>query len=249
MSETPASEPGLGGVGDRGIPRPPVPPVAPVPLSLAAVPQPPAPAAQPARPPLSKMDQEKISDPERMKALAHPARMAVFDFLGTRRIEGADGATATEIAEVAGMTPSAMSYHLRTLAKAGFIEEAPNRGDARERVWRLRLHSFEISAEPDAPESAQIVEREMVEAFANEHQRAFERWLQARHQLDPELKDLSTMASGRFRLTPDELLEFRTRFFALMDEYVERSNEYTEKGDADDGTMIFRYMLRLFPNV
>ncbi|MFG3338168.1 helix-turn-helix domain-containing protein [Glycomyces sp. NPDC048151] len=236
MSETPASEPAIGGEGDREVPRPPVPPVPP---------RPPAPP----RPPLSKMDQERISDPERMKALAHPARMAVFDFLGTRRIEGADGATATEIAEVAGMTPSAMSYHLRTLAKAGFIEEAPSRGDARERVWRLRLHSFEISAEPDAPESAHIVEGEMVEAFAKEHERAFERWLRVRREIDPGVKDLSTMASGRFRLKPEELKEFRSRFFELMDEYVQLSNEYTEKGDGDDGTMIFRYMLRLFPNV
>ena len=45
-------------------------------------------------------------------------------------------ATATECAEVCGLSPSATSYHLRALAKAGLVEEAPSRGDGRERVWR-----------------------------------------------------------------------------------------------------------------
>ena len=44
-----------------------------------------------------------------------------------------------------------MSYHLRTLAKAGFIEEAPSRGDARERLWRMKIQSFSVRADDDAP--------------------------------------------------------------------------------------------------
>ena len=53
----------------------------------------------------------RISDPQIMRALAHPARLAVLDQL-------ADGgtATATECARTAGLSPSAMSYHLRALA-------------------------------------------------------------------------------------------------------------------------------------
>src|SRR5690606_34750386 len=102
---------------------PPVPPVPPRPPAL-----PPGPDEAAASSPFKA---PKISDPEVLRALAHPARLAVWDFLGTCALEGKDGATATEVAEVAGMTPSAMSYHLRTLAKAGFIEEAPSRGDAR----------------------------------------------------------------------------------------------------------------------
>src|SRR5260221_7713240 len=72
-----------------------------------------------------------VRDPEVMRALAHPARLAIMEYLG-----GGNVATATECAQVCGLSPSATSYHLRELAKAGLIEEAPSRGDGRERVWR-----------------------------------------------------------------------------------------------------------------
>lgn len=43
--------------------------------------------------------------------------------------------TATECAALAGITPSAMSYHLRALEKYGIVRRAEARGDARERPW------------------------------------------------------------------------------------------------------------------
>ena len=45
--------------------------------------------------------------------------------------------TATEAAELAGLSPSAMSYHLRALAKWGIVREADpaGDGDGRERRW------------------------------------------------------------------------------------------------------------------
>jgi len=185
-----------------------------------------------------------------MKALAHPARIAVFDFLGTRRIQGFDGATATEIAEVAGMTPSAMSYHLRTLAKAGFIEEAPSRGDARERVWQLKVHSFSIQAEKDAPESDKVAEQTLVRTFADQEDRTFRRALEVLHRLDPEIREVSTTSHGRLRLRPEELAEFRDRFVELLNEYAERSLDYVESADSeDDGTVVMHYLFRLFPHV
>lgn len=228
MPETPAS---------NAVPEPPEPPRPP------GAPKPPSPP-EPHRP-----KGERITDPERMKALAHPARMAVFDFLGTRRIQGFDGATATEIAEVADMTPSAMSYHLRTLAKAGFIEEAPSRGDARERVWRLKVHNFSIEAEEGAPESDRVAERAMVEAFSEQEDRSYRRYLDIRDQLEPEVRDLATVSQGRLRLRPEELVEFKDRFFGLLDEYAERSLAYAEKSDADDGTVVMHHHFRLFPHV
>ncbi|WP_211253095.1 winged helix-turn-helix domain-containing protein [Glycomyces tenuis] len=212
---------------------------------------PPTPPDPPQPPGLGRfpMDQEQITDPERMKALAHPARMEVFDYLGTRRIQGFDGATATEIAEVAGMTPSAMSYHLRTLAKAGFIEEAPSRGDARERVWRLKVHSFSIKAEKDASESDKVVEQAMVRTFTDQEDRTFRRALEVMHQLDPEIRELSTTSHGRMRLKPEEIEEFKDRLLALIHEYAERSIAYAEEGAPDDGTLVMHYLFRLFPHV
>jgi len=60
----------------------------------------------------------KLTDPKMMRALAHPARIAIWTHIAMR-----GSATATECAEVAGLSPSACSYHLRSLARYGFVEE------------------------------------------------------------------------------------------------------------------------------
>ena len=85
-----------------------------------------------------------LTDPTAMRALAHPARLAILNRL---QIEGPG--TATEVAEVVGVTPSAASYHLRMLAKYGFVEDAPARGDGRERLWRHNATNLTVSPEPD----------------------------------------------------------------------------------------------------
>ncbi len=73
----------------------------------------------------------KLSDPKAIRALAHPARLTVIEELYSGR-----ELTATECADLAGLSPSAMSYHLRSLAKAGIVERADATGDGRERPWR-----------------------------------------------------------------------------------------------------------------
>ncbi|THV30269.1 ArsR/SmtB family transcription factor [Glycomyces paridis] len=238
MSETSASHP------ENGLPRPPLPPVPPV------APVPPVPPGRPQGILPEDAHRVKITDPERMKALAHPARMAVFDFLGLRRVKGFDGATATEIAEVAGMTPSAMSYHLRTLAKAGFIEEAPSRGDARERVWRLALHSFSIAAGDDASESDKVIERTMGEAFRERDEENFTRFLDSRFDLDPKIRDASMVQHGTLRLTPEEAEEFGRRFMELEGEYAELTRKRIAEGsEGPSEAVVYHAMFRLFPRV
>ena len=71
-----------------------------------------------------------ITDPAGVKALAHPARLAVIDVLYAGEI-----LTATQCAEIAGITPSAMSYHLRALEKHGIVVRAEASSDGRERPW------------------------------------------------------------------------------------------------------------------
>jgi len=72
----------------------------------------------------------RLTDPKMMRALAHPARIAIWSHIALR-----GSVTATECAEVAGLSPSACSYHLRTLAKYGFVERA-EATNGKERPWR-----------------------------------------------------------------------------------------------------------------
>jgi len=65
-----------------------------------------------------------------MRALAHPVRLALLEALAHH-----GPLTATEAAEHVGESPSNCSFHLRQLAKYGFVEEAEP-GPGRRRPWR-----------------------------------------------------------------------------------------------------------------
>lgn len=66
-----------------------------------------------------------------LAALADPNRRRVVDLLKKGPLRAGD------IAERAGLTPPAMSRHLRTLRAAGIVEEAHPEFDARVRIYRL----------------------------------------------------------------------------------------------------------------
>lgn len=92
----------------------------------------------------------RIADPRAIRALAHKVRLDVIDELfGTER-----SYTATDLAGRFGLSPSAMSYHLRALEKWGYVVRAENGGDARERHWKAAGDSLRIGA----PESGQVPE-------------------------------------------------------------------------------------------
>src|SRR4051794_4241177 len=86
-----------------------------------------------------------ISDPRAIRALAHPARQVVIDELYDGKV-----LTATECAELAGLTPSAMSYHLRALERWGILERAEASADGRERPWRAPAPRPKIQARSPA---------------------------------------------------------------------------------------------------
>jgi helix-turn-helix protein len=98
-----------------------------------------------------------------MRALAHPLRLKLLE-LATR--EGT--LTSTRAAEATGESTASCSFHLRQLAKYGFVEEAEG-GRGRERPWRPVVRDMrwsalhpdqEVSAAADAL-TAQLLERDL----------------------------------------------------------------------------------------
>lgn len=84
--------------------------------------------------------------PERIRALAHPVRLRLLDHLAR-----VGEATATECAAALEQTVANCSFHLRTLARYGFIEPAPARG--REKPWRSTGH---YDLRPDVADDVQV---------------------------------------------------------------------------------------------
>src|SRR5579862_1853422 len=79
-----------------------------------------------------------LGDPRAMRALAHPTRLALLDHL-----HNVGKATATECSEFVDESPSSCSYHLRSLAQWGFVEEVEG-GFGRQRPWRARATRIEF---------------------------------------------------------------------------------------------------------
>lgn len=67
-----------------------------------------------------------------LAALADPSRRRVIELLRERPHR------AGELSEAVGLSPPAMSRHLRTLRQSGVIEETHPPFDARVRVYQLR---------------------------------------------------------------------------------------------------------------
>ena len=113
-----------------------------------------------------------ISDPRTIRALAHPARIAVLERLFAGAV-----LTATECARVADLTPSAMSYHLRALEKYGLVGRADPTDDGRERPWRALGTSLQVSAETTLAGRAaeQAITGQMVEQLRTELRRTLDR--------------------------------------------------------------------------
>ncbi len=90
----------------------------------------------------------KITDPRAMRALAHPVRLALLEALGH-----AGTLTATQASELLGESPANCAFHLRTLAKYGYVVEAGG-GRGRERPWRRAHTVLQITTDQDDPSAA-----------------------------------------------------------------------------------------------
>lgn len=81
-----------------------------------------------------------------LKAMANPLRRRIMSVLAAQ-----DYARAADLAEQLGVAANQLSYHLRILAGAGMVKEAPQFArDNRDRVWRAVDEVYRLGS-PDAP--------------------------------------------------------------------------------------------------
>lgn len=138
---------------------------------------------------------DERTDAVAVRALAHPIRLRLLDLL---RFDGPS--TATLLGQRIGESSGSTSYHLRQLARYGFIEEAPGRG-GRERWWRFRQRRVTL-------DSGGASERDLLAELLSREAYALDRFL-ARRETLPEWDANSFFTSLALRLTPTELADLR----------------------------------------
>ena len=144
-------------------------------------------------------------------------------------------------AEQLGESPGNTSWHLQTLAKYGFVEEAGG-GKGRSRPWRIVTEGTRINAVSDDPGVAaagdaltlQVLER------GNNEMRA---WLSSRRDYSTEWQEASFLNNTITYLTPAELA-------ALSEEVVElflRHTDRVDKRNRPEGALPVRLMSYAHP--
>jgi DNA-binding transcriptional ArsR family regulator len=176
----------------------------------------------------------EITDPKAIRALAHAARLEVISELYSTQVSR----TATELAAQTGLTPSAMSYHLRALQKWGIVEPAATAGDARERRWRAAGSEFTINSGGGvaSPEFA-VLDLEL-DAF----RRRVSAYAKVRDQRrkDSELTEatgLVVLSSNLLYLTPAQRSELTAKVFGLLKEYELEDPDHVPEGAERMATM------------
>jgi DNA-binding transcriptional ArsR family regulator len=182
-------------------------------------------------------ERRTIRGPAVMRAMAHPARLAILEHLA----EGNE-ATATECAAVIGLSPSATSYHLRELAKAGLVQEAPSRGDGRERVWRRPRAAVRVDTRDDADPGAHEAAMEFLGLVLDQDDALAREWF-ARAPTEPaEWSDAARIIRSRLLVTAAELAELTEQVTALIDPYLVR-----ERPVAPEGARSVSILIRTVP--
>jgi len=177
---------------------------------------------------------KKLTDPKEVRALAHPLRLRLLTELQAR-----DAATATVLADALGEPVNRVSFHLRLLAKYGFIEEAPELArDGRDRWWR-RTHADGLDWDDLAltPEGREAMEAHQGGNLALRQIRAFFSARKAPWEPGPFNHD------WYMRLTPEEAAEFDREYLELCFRWREQIEKKLASGDTEgrDTFAIFIY--------
>ncbi|WP_309127271.1 helix-turn-helix domain-containing protein [Microbacterium sp.] len=100
-----------------------------------------------------------------LKAVANPLRRRITTALIRR-----GHARAADLAAELEVPANTLSFHLRSLAKAGLIEEAPEHArDRRDRVWKTaEIHALELGS-PEHPMEDEVAGVAFMRLIAEEH--------------------------------------------------------------------------------
>jgi len=173
------------------------------------------------------IDDVRQLDADALKGLAHPLRVEIFDILA---VYGPH--TASGVAERVGESSGVTSYHLRQLAKHGFVREVEGRGTARERWWERTPGAIAVA--PPA-EDASAGERAASSTLMRHWEQSRSRLLgdfiaRAETDLSKRWMLASSISWANLRLTAEQLEQLSQAWDAFSAEHLEPLRGRDEPG-------------------
>jgi DNA-binding transcriptional ArsR family regulator len=179
----------------------------------------------------------ELTDPRTMRALAHPVRLSLLEALTHH-----GPLTATEAAEHVGESPSNCSFHLRQLAKYGFVEEAEG-GAGRRRPWRavtIGTRFTDIHEDTETALAAHALSRVIVDRLLARARAG----LEAARVLPDEWRAVTGSNDMTLYVTPEEARELDEEILEKLWAFRERIADPARR---PEGSRPLQYAAFLYP--
>jgi DNA-binding transcriptional ArsR family regulator len=162
-------------------------------------------------------------DAPALKALAHPMRVQILQILRMQ-----NRASVTSLARELGETTGATSYHLRQLARHGFVEEfdagepGEKRAGRQQRWWRMavdqvHMTGFDFLADEDTREAAGFLLRE----YHAERSRRLANWFATATRWPKAWQRASSDLDAGLELNPAQTRALADELAAVVEKYRE----------------------------
>jgi DNA-binding transcriptional ArsR family regulator len=182
-------------------------------------------------------DLDVIPDLEGLRVLTHPLRLKL---LGELRRNGP--ATASGLGARLGESSGATSYHLRELAKAGFVIDEPDRGTTRERWWASAHRSTHVAV-PKGGDDALPIGAEYLRLIARSYA---ESMLHFTDSIETIAEDYGEGWGDGFSLSDYQIDVTPEQAGALIDELTETILRY-RRDDLPAGARRATVQFQVFP--
>ena len=160
------------------------------------------------------MPTRELYDLAAVRTMAHPRRQQIMRCLGAR-----GSGTSAELARTLDLNTGATSYHLRQLARHGFIEEVPEPAGGRQRRWRAVANDFRFPPRGRQDTDLRAAVDEVTRLSFADDVDALMRWLS---EGTGEWADAVPYSRGTIRVTVEELQAFFQEYIALINKYARR---------------------------
>ena len=157
-----------------------------------------------------------------MRALAHPTRIALIEALRLH-----DTLTATEASAVIGVSPTNCAFHLRALARYGFVEEVGT-GPGRRRPWRaldVPLVFSDVQPDEQSAAAARALSDVLIKHWLGRLQSA----QATRHDQPPEWQEVLGGSQTVAHVTVDELRELVADVREVVGRYDDRQRDVSRR--------------------
>jgi DNA-binding transcriptional ArsR family regulator len=187
-----------------------------------------------------------LTDPDALKALTHPLRRKIY-----RLLIQLGPATVTRLGEHTGADPGRLSFHLRELAKRGFITEAPELArDRRERWWRAAEGSVSWSTEDSKDPAGKAIADTAKRLMVAEELERLHTYESSRQSFGADWINAASAAEYNLRLRPDELRALTAELHDVLLRWTEAGRidpAVRPQDQPDDGREHVFLFLHAFP--